>query len=178
MKIRLLPVIISVCVSAVLLFGGYFAYRSVAMESPLHSVVSGIPGAELVSLKLSGDKAEIAVKLAPEASLREVYQRIEAEGAAALKGRELVLKAEESPDAALDQWWASALFEVAQAMETMHYADIPKALEARAEASGSGLTVETEMDEKYVYVTLRNNEAVKRIMLPRTPAKLGVWPNE
>lgn len=178
MKIRLLPVIISVCVSAVLLFGGYFAYRSVAMENPLHSVVSGIPGVELVSLKLNGDKAEVEVKLAPEASLREVYQRIESEGASVLKGRELELKTADSPDTALDQWWSSALFEVAQAMETMHYADIPKSLEARAEASGSGLKVETEMDEKYVYVTLRNGEAVKRIMLPRTPAKLGVWPNE
>lgn len=175
MKLRLLPVVLSVLVSATLLFGGYFAYRTLAMESPLQKVVSGISGVELVSMDLSGSDARMELKLAPGTNLREVYSKIQTEGRTTLGTKELKLKVVNDPSPRLEQWWSSALFEVAQAMETKQYAQIPKTLQAQG---SDGIKASTEMDDKYVYVTLSDGTTSKYVMLPRTPAKLGVWPNE
>lgn len=177
MKLRLLPVVLSVLVSASLLFGGYFAYQSYAMESPLEKVVSGIPGVELGTIKLSSDEAQLELTVAPGTSLREVYHRIQTEGRSTLGSRELKLKVVNTPSDRLDQWWSSALFEVAQAMETKQYAQIPKTLEDRT-ASSVGIKASTEMDDKFVYITITDGKDSKYVMLPRTPAKLGVWSNE
>ena len=176
MKLRLLPVVLSVLVSASLLFGGYFAYQSYAMENPLQKVVAGIPGVELGSIKFSGNEAELEVKVTPGTSLREVYQRIQKEGAATLGSKELKLKVINTSSERLEKWWSSALFEVAQAMETRQYAQIPTTLQKRA--ADDGIQAATEMDEKFVYITITDGKDSKYVMLPRTPAKLGVWPNE
>jgi hypothetical protein len=178
MKLRLIPVLLSISISAFLLFGGYFAYQSLAMENPLHKVVSAIPGVELVSMDLSGNAAEMQLKLAAGTSIREVYDRIMKDGGSTLGKKELNLKVVNTASPKLEQWWSSALFEVAQAMETKQYAQIPKTLQARADSTDGGLKVSTEMDNKFVYVTLMDGENRKYVMLPRTPAKVGVWPNE
>lgn len=178
MKLRLLPVVVSIVVSATVLFGGYFAYQSVAMENPLQKVVTSIPGVELVTIDLGGSVAHLDLKLAAGTNLRDVYQKIEQEGASVLENKDLQIKVVGEASPRLEQWWSSALFEVAQAMETKQYAQIPKSLQNMAAATGGELTVSTEMDEKYVYITLKDGELSKYIMLPRTPAKMGVWPNE
>ncbi|NTZ17759.1 hypothetical protein EXW96_09300 [Paenibacillus sp. JMULE4] len=177
MKLRLLPVVLSVLVSASLLFGGYFAYQSYAMESPLEKVVSAIPGVELESIKLSGNEAQLELAVAPGTSLREVYHRIQNEGRSTLGSKELKLKVVNPPSERLEQWWSSALFEIAQAMETKQYAQIPKTLEDRT-AKSEGIQATTEMDDKFVYITITDGKDSKYVMLPRTPVKLGVWPNE
>ncbi|MED4599547.1 hypothetical protein P9314_02360 [Paenibacillus validus] len=178
MKLRLLPVILSVVISSTLLFGGYFAYQSYAMENPLQKIVNGIEGVELVSTHLTADKAAIDVKLAAGKSLREVYSTIQTEGKPVIGDRELQIKVQNGSSPRLDAWWSSVLFEVAQAMETKQYAQIPKTLQAHTEADPNGIRATTEMDDRYVYITLTDGESSKYIMLPRTPAKMGVWPSE
>lgn len=178
MKLRLLPVVLSVVITASLLFGGYFAYQSYAMENPLQKIVSGIDGVELVSTHLTTDKVEVDVKLAAGKSLREVYNKIQTEGKSVIGSRELQLKVQNASSPRLDSWWSSVLFEIAQAMETKQYSQIPKTLQARTQANSDGIQATTEMDDRYVYISLTDGESSKYIMLPRTPAKMGVWPNE
>lgn len=80
MKLRLLPLLVSVTISATLLFGGWFAYQSFAMENPLSAIVSSTPGVEHVQTRISSEAALIELKLASGTSLREVYNRIQNEG--------------------------------------------------------------------------------------------------
>ncbi|MFD0680873.1 MULTISPECIES: hypothetical protein [unclassified Paenibacillus] len=177
MKLRLLPVIISVSISAVVLFGGWFVYQSVAMENPLKEVVESTPGVQLMHTHITNTATELELKLQAGTSLREVYSRIQNDGGSALGKRELKLKVVNDSSPKLEQWWSSALFDVAQAMETKRYAQIPKTLQERAAASDS-LKVSTEMDDKFVYITLTDGDKSKFIMMPRTASLMGVWPNE
>jgi hypothetical protein len=177
MKLRLLPVILSVSISAVVLFGGWFVYQSVAMENPLANVINNMPGVQLVNTNISNSRTELELKLQPGTNLREVYSRLQKEGSAALGKRELKIKVVNDSTPQIDAWWSSALFDVAQFMETKQYAQIPKVLQARAESAGN-LKVTTEMDERYVYIALTDGEISKYVMLPRTPTTVGVWPNE
>lgn len=177
MKLRLLPVVISVSISAVVLFGGWFVYQSVAMENPLNEVITSTPGVELVNTHISNNSTELELKLQPGTSLREVYSRIETEGASAIGKRELKLKVVNESSPQMEQWWSSALFDVAQAMETKQYTQIPQTLQARA-ASSEHMKVATEMDDKFVYITLSDGDKSKYIMMPRVSPMMGVWPNE
>ncbi|WP_281887020.1 hypothetical protein [Paenibacillus sp. YYML68] len=177
MKLRLLPVVLSVVISASLLFGGYFAYQSYAMENPFEKAVNGIAGVELVSSKLTSSTADVELKLEEGQSLREVYQHIEERGKQVLGTRGLKVKVVNESSSRLDGWWSTVLFDVAEAMETKQYSDIPKTLHEHA-GRESGLSASSEIDEKFVYVTLTDGQYRKYMMLPRTPATMGVWPNE
>lgn len=177
-KLRLFPIVISVVITASVLFGGWFAYQSFAMESPFSQIISKTPGVEDSTIEFG--KSQVNVKVIPKenASLREIYQYIEKEGRSLLGSRKLNVEVKgNDPSKELEQWWSRSLFDVAQAMETRHYGDIPAALEKHA-AEMAGLNVKTEMDNKNVYITLTKGQESKNLILPRTSAKIGVWPNE
>ncbi len=66
-------------------------------------------------------------------------------------------------------------FDVAQSMEKKEYAKIPESLDKQA-ANVPGLKAATEMDgKKNVYIHLSKDDQHKYIILPRIPAKMGVW---
>ncbi|ULL15606.1 hypothetical protein DVH26_14835 [Paenibacillus sp. H1-7] len=177
MKLRLLPVLVSVVISASVLFGGWFAYQSYAMENPLESIVAKTPGVDLVNTRITNNEAIVELKLQPGTSLRETYAKIQNESTAFLGKKELKLKVVNDTTPEMEQWWSSALFDVAQAMETRHYAQIPTTLQSRVK-NASDMKVATEMDDKFVFITLTDGDKSKYVMLPRTPEKMGVWPNE
>ncbi|MDQ0875174.1 hypothetical protein QFZ77_003833 [Paenibacillus sp. V4I3] len=176
MKLRLLPVVMSVIISAGVLFGGWFAYTSLAMENPLSDIIGKVPGVASSTMKLDNNQVDIEVKLNPDANLRNVVERIHKDGASIIGKRSVNIDVKSNPSEKLDQWWSKALFEVAQAMETKHYADIPTTLQKYAEGVPN-MKVDSEMDQTYVYIRLTDGDATKFIMLPRT-SQIGVWPNE
>jgi hypothetical protein len=174
--LRLLPVTISVFVSAAVLFGGWFTYNSFAMEQPLSDIINQTPGVEHSSMKLGSTDIDVNLTLKPDADLRTIVQQITKNGSTIIGKRELdIHTTNTSPE--LEAWWSRALFDVAQAMETRHYAAIPTTLQEKA-AAITGLHVDTQMDDKYVYVKISDSANSKFIMLPRNPDKLGVWANE
>lgn len=176
MKLRLLPVVMSVVISAGVLFGGWFAYTSLAMENPLSDIISKVPGVTSSTMKLDNNQVDIEVSLNPDANLRNVVEGIHKEGASIIGKRSVNINVKSNPSEKLDQWWSKALFEVAQAMETKHYADIPTTLQKYAEGVPN-MKVDSEMDQTNVYIRLTDGDATKFIMLPRT-SQIGVWPNE
>ncbi|KIL40035.1 hypothetical protein SD70_15985 [Gordoniibacillus kamchatkensis] len=178
MRLRLLPIAISVAVSSVILFGGWFGYHSYAMENPLMNIVQGVPGVKDVQMNLKTDEVDVSLKLDPKAgsSLRQVYQAIETQGAAIVGKREVKVNVTNVSSEALERWWSSALFDVAQAMETKQYASIPKVLEQH-KSELAGLSVSTEMDDQNVYVQMTQGDKSKYVILPRTGEKMVVWQN-
>jgi hypothetical protein len=161
--------------SGVILFGGWFVYHSYAMENPLTKVASGVAGVHDVSTNLTGSQAVFHVTLDDGVNLRDLYDKIAKDGSDIIGKREIVLDVTSNSSPQLEDWWAGALFDVAQAMETRHYADIPATLTAKA--STTGLQVSTEMDDANVYVRLSDGTHSKYEILPRVPATMGAWSN-
>jgi len=177
-KLRLLPVLITLILSSAVLFGGWFVYQAVAMEDPFLESIAEVPGVENPVLELGREAAVVRFTLAPDANLRESVQDVAAAAESSLGGRAVVMEPIGKPSRELDNWWAEALFDVAQAMETRQYSLIPERLNALASASPADIQVVTEMDDANVYITISNGEDRKYVVLPRTPAMMGVWPNE
>jgi hypothetical protein len=174
MKLRFIPILITVAASSALLFGGWYFYQSTVVENPIKDVILGVQGVNQVSTNINNSQVSIDLKLNKDADLRNLYSTISKEGASLLSTRKLKLNLDSQTSPELEQWWSTALFDVAQAMDTKHYADIPQVLNAKV-SEIPGLKVMTEMDETNVYVRLTDGEHSKYIILPRTPAQMGVW---
>jgi hypothetical protein len=144
------------------------------MENPIKNVILGVHGVQQVTTNIDRNQVTIDLKLANDTDLYDLYSKITKNGATLLSNRELKLNLDSQSSPELDKWWSVTLFEVAQAMETKHYADIPQVLKAKAQQI-SGLSVTTEMDGKNVYVRLTDGVYSKYIILPRIPAQMGVF---
>ncbi|WP_058301627.1 hypothetical protein [Gorillibacterium timonense] len=177
MKLKVLPILIALLTSGTLLFGGWFMYRSYAMENPLADLVKKNAGVEQVDATFSNKQVVVNLKLTDGANLRHLYQSIVTDGASLVDGREVKLQIDSQSSDAIDDWWSKALFGVAQAMDNKQYSDIPKLLNEQAQSVPS-LQASTEMDSENVYIRLSDGKNSKYVILPRVPASVGVWPNE
>jgi|SRR5690625_471824 len=177
LKIRVWPVLISFVVTFFALFGGYYLYESYALQSPLHEQIAQIDGVALEAVSLRDGEIMVTLELEPGASLRAIVEEIETEGRDYIKDRELTLNITNASSERIDQWWASMLFDVAEAMEQKQYSTIPQLLAEGAD-SVPGLQTFAEMDEQNVYICLMTEDAQRFITLPRIPVVYSGWSNE
>jgi len=174
MKIRFLPLALTAVLSAILLFGGWSVYRQYAVEEPVRSAASSVPGVESAEVRLNADELVLDLKLTPEASLADIYREVRQKAGESLRGRKLELNVESVTSDKLEEAWKHSLFEVAEAMENRRYSDVRKAMDKLSQTF-PGVTAEVEMDEENVYIRLTDGEHAKFVVLPRQPVMLGVW---
>lgn len=174
-KPRIIPIIVVAVVSVLVLFGGWTIYNQVAIAAPLQQAFKNMEGV-VSSTKpvITRDQVTIEVVLAPGANIREIYESISANGKDVFGDRRLKLDIKTEPNKQLDDLWYASLFKVAEAMENKAYSEIPKAMSDAAK-SYEDVTVSSEMDNKNVYITIKNKDAVKYVVLPRTPGQMEVW---
>jgi len=155
--------------ASVVLFGGWFVYRSMAMESPLAAEAMALPGVREAEIRVTDDTIQVTLRLAPDADMRRIVAGFREIAGQRLDRRELKVKVDQPPSETLERWWAQALFEVAEAMDNREYTRIPEALERRR-AELPGLEADASMDDEYVYVRLALGQESKFVLLPRHPS--------
>ncbi|AJS58079.1 hypothetical protein [Paenibacillus sp. IHBB 10380] len=179
MKPRVVPILITVVLSGALLFGGWFLYRQMTLQSPLHNMVTKYEGVNSAQMDITKDKIVLNLDIKPNTQLPGLVQQLKTEGKSLVGNRVLQFVVVDHSSNTLNEFWEKAMFSVAEAMENKRYTDIPKKLEELTQASGD-VKVTTEMDDTNVYVNLISTtdaKASKFIILPRDPGKLGVWNN-
>ncbi|WP_127494074.1 hypothetical protein [Paenibacillus glycanilyticus] len=178
MKLRIVPFVLSAVATALLLFGGWMLYKQFAVVSPFQKSIGQIEGiASANAPTIDQDRVSVQVTLKPDANLKDVYESISKEGKEAIGSRELSLDiTNQAPSDQLEKVWSSVLFNVAEAMEKKNYSEIPIALQ-KATANHAGITFETALDDNNVYITLKDGNSTKYVVLPRTPAMLEVSAN-
>lgn len=176
MKLRVGPIVASVAVSALLLFGGWFAYRHWAVESPFEHKVNAMEGVRSVQTNITPKQVELKLDLEPGTDLGSLVQQIERDGGKWIGSREVKVVVEDKASERLNDLWDKALFPIAQAMEKKEYTDITTTLD-ELQKQVEGVSAKAEMDENNVYITLTDGQASKFVILPRVPQTMGVWPN-
>ncbi|GIP48637.1 hypothetical protein D3C76_464490 [compost metagenome] len=176
MKLRIGPIAASIAISVLVLFGGWFLYRQWAIERPLENIVKSVDGVNQVEMDIKPDELALKLSLKPGTDLGALVRQIEQNGKDQIGNRTLKLDVEDHSSPTLDLLWENALFTVAQAMENKQYTQITAALK-QMEQENDKLTATAEMDEKNVYITLTDGQYSKFVILPRTPERMGAWPN-
>lgn len=175
-KLRLWPVALSLLLTASLLFGGWFLYRSLALENPLVDQLQQMAGIRSADVQITTDQLIISADLEEDASLRALMADVKAATERYLSGRNLSFTINNASSPALDQWWSAQLFDIAEAMENKQYGRIRDIVDAGA-SQLPGIDVYAEMDETYVYLRLHHEQASRFIMLPRDPGQMKGWSN-
>nr|WP_239483698.1 hypothetical protein [Paenibacillus rhizolycopersici] len=173
---RIGPIAASIAISVLVLFGGWFLYRQWAIERPLENIVKSVDGVNQVEMDIKPDELALKLSLKPGTDLGALVRQIEQNGKDQIGNRTLKLDVEDHSSPTLDLLWENALFTVAQAMENKQYTQITAALK-QMEQENDKLTATAEMDEKNVYITLTDGQYSKFVILPRTPERMGAWPN-
>jgi len=177
MKLRMLPIAITILASFALLFGGWQIYRHIAINAPLKKLISAVPGVQHVQTQVTNNQVILQLKLNDNANLSNVYEKITTVSTSIFGNRTLKLEVKSDSSPELEQWWSSALFYVAQDMDTMHYAAIEKDLNHLAH-SVAGLKINLAIDYENVYVRLAKDGHSKYIILPRAANTIAVLSNE
>ncbi|MFF2482206.1 hypothetical protein [Paenibacillus sp. NPDC058071] len=175
MKIRIVPVLITAAAAAVLLFGSWFIYNRMVIEKPLNKAIQNIAGISSADEPVLGQgRVSLRLTLGENADLKQVYEQINEQGKDVIGKKELDLQiANAHSNDRLDKLWSGALFDIAQAMETKSYSNIPKTMNGIAKQN-EGVQAVTDMDDHNVYITLKDGKHYKHVVLPRTPVMLEV----
>lgn len=174
MKLRIVPIVLTVVISASLLFGGWYLYRQMALQNPLANVVSQYEGVKDSHIDIKQDTVTLKLDLMPETNLRGLVEHINKEGKSVIGKRSLKLEIEDRSSEQLNHWWDDAMLSVAQAMDNKQYTDIQSSLEKLAKNSPE-LKATAQIDEQNVYVSLSDGKSGKFIILPRQPGNMEVW---
>ncbi|MBT2760686.1 hypothetical protein [Paenibacillus sp. ISL-20] len=174
MKLRIVPIMLTVVISASVLFGGWFLYRQMALQNPLANVVSQYDGVKDSHIDIKQNTVTLNLDLAPDTNLQGLVQHIKKEGKSVIGQRELKIQVEDHSSEALDQWWEKAMLSVAEAMDNKQYTDIQSSLEQLADQSPN-LKAKATIDDTHVYVSLSDGKSGKFIILPRQPGNMEVW---
>lgn len=144
------------------------------MVESIHHI-QGVKGAKA---EFNRDRVTLTLTLAPDADLAHVVSQARRASQPYIGKRQLSVDVESSDSAKLESIWQKALFDIAQAMETKKYSDIPAALE-KLQSNRQDFSAATQMDTDYVYISMKDDQGgSKFVILPRHPNKMGVWPNE
>ncbi|TJY44308.1 hypothetical protein E5161_02675 [Cohnella pontilimi] len=176
MKIRVMPLVLTILLSAALLFGGWTAFRHFSVEKPLDRVAASVPGVLSATTKMSTGQVVVNVHLSPDADLAEVYRKLKQDGSGQIGGKKLELKVDSNASPLLEKAWSYSLFDVAEAMETHRYTGIRDALD-KLSGQFKGVTASTDIDADNVYIRLQEGKSAKFVVLPRQAGTMGVWPN-
>ncbi|WP_342414661.1 hypothetical protein NST83_14050 [Paenibacillus sp. FSL R10-2782] len=176
MKLRAVPIVVAAVLAALLLFGGWFIYRQVTMQSPLEKIVSQYPGVTSAQIDIKPDQVVLNLDLKPQADIAGLVNVVKQKGQPIIGSRTVKLEIADHSNPALNQWWSEAMFPVAEAMENKKYTQITSTVELMKKKK-SGIEADTDMDSSNVYIRLSEGKATKFIVLPRQSQQMGVWPN-
>jgi hypothetical protein len=173
MRLRLIPVIITMFITTGVLFGGWYSFQHWGISMPIKDQVESLDGVTLIRHELREKELFLELEVAPDVRLREINEVLKEKLADDLNGRELVLQVEDRSSVALDRWWGEQLFVVAESMDLRKYAGIPSHLNKVSQQFADGKAI-VEMDETNIYVQIYEGKHYKFVILPRE-AQLGVW---
>ncbi|MCG7406652.1 quinolinate synthase [Paenibacillus sp. ACRRX] len=176
-QIRWIPLLSTILISGSLLFGGWYIYRHQLMEAPLQTNIKDISHVQQAEVNWQPKQVVIKLRVSPNSDIREVVQHVYEETAKQAQQRTVDIQViNDKTSHKLEKWWSEALFPVSEAMAHQRYGDIPDKLASLAK--DKGVKVQTEMDNQYVYVTVKDDEGnSKVVLLPLQGQPMGVWPN-
>ncbi|MDQ0896363.1 MULTISPECIES: hypothetical protein [unclassified Paenibacillus] len=166
-SIRFWPTIISFACTSLLLGAAHLTYQHFTYEVPIERSLSQLAGIESYTYKVGNQSIVIRAKFSPAASMKDIYAKINKDLNSVVRGRTLYVLPTNEPDDALNAYWTSASLPVTQAIDSNNYSDIPKLLQS-IHQDGS-IHTGTEVDERFIYITLSNSSNAKFIQFVRNP---------
>jgi len=161
-------IIIVFLLSLVLLFGGYFLYQKVNIQSPIESTISEIDGVQLNNIDISRSQISVNVTFNNPKNFKKAYLDIEDKLNSFVndkKNMKIDIDNDLSETSLLNKSWDESYFSIAQAIEKNEYQLIPQTIQALKGKLKLTKAI-SMMDEKQVYIELQKGKDAMYVVLP------------
>jgi len=170
-----LTIMLSLIATLTLLFGGWYMYQKMEIEEPIRQTVEAMKSAQLSNLHI--DKNEVAIELTvthPEMFPNE-YKELSNSMAQMLDNKDVNITVS-NKDSDLQTIWADGVFAFTEAVDLHQYSKVP-ALLSQWKQEHQLDVVDTQMDERNVYVFMKRGKDAFYVMVPRFPNEQEVQVN-
>jgi hypothetical protein len=73
------PLAVTLVVSMAVLFGGWFLYQNVAIQSPVEQIAKEVSHVSQAKANITSDKIQLSIQVQPDANIRQIVERIQQE---------------------------------------------------------------------------------------------------
>ncbi|MBN6188646.1 hypothetical protein JQN58_17470 [Aneurinibacillus sp. BA2021] len=165
MKIRALPIFLSILLSSVLLFGGWYVFQSQFVKKPIANEIAAMKSVKVHDIVINRDAITLDVSFTNPDKFAEDYKNIKKIAAEKSNGKPVKVEFDSS-NTSLKKIWDENAFAIAEAMELHTYSKIPAVLD-QMKKKHSLQSVDSRMDEQYVYIYLNDGKTPYYTVLPR-----------
>lgn len=165
MKIRALPIFLSILFSSLLLFGGWYVFQSQFVKKPITNEIAAMKSVKVNDIIINRDAITLDVSFNNPDKFAEDYKKIKKIASDKSNGKPVKVEVDSS-NKNLKQIWDENAFAIAEAMELHTYSKIPAVLD-QLKKKHSLNSVSSRMDDQYVYIYLNDGKAPYYTVLPR-----------
>lgn len=149
--------LVTLAVTLAGLFGAGRLVRSQTIDQPLMTALAGLEGLVSYQVVQAGDVPEVEIHPAPDANLRDIYTEVDRRLRQILKGSPYGITVLGSPTAALERAAERMNLYLQEAVATGAFAAMADRI--AAEAASMGAEAQVAVDERRVYLTVRQGDA-------------------
>lgn len=157
MKIRLVPVILSLIITLLVLFGGWWVYESVHIKQPIGALLDKAAHVTDYSIEVRPNHITVEVQVDAAFTLKGHYIDLLEQIKEATRHQNVTLTLKDEPDEVLLARWNELYFTLAEGIHTRNYRTMLDRLEEVAQEETVRLQV--AMDREHLYVFLQESES-------------------
>ncbi|MBG9790809.1 MULTISPECIES: hypothetical protein [Brevibacillus] len=165
MKLRKVPMLLSLLAALTLLFGGWFLYQKMQIESPLREKAEQLTSATLVDFKINKDRVDMKLQVTKPDKFVEEYPELLKTLQAYARGKAFDIMLTNQADS-LKPVWNEGLFGLTEAIEGKAYSKIPTIL-AQMKDRYKLDAAYGRIDDANVYIFLKRGNDEYYQIIPR-----------
>jgi hypothetical protein len=156
MRVRWNVAVLTLFVTLLILFGGFFGYQRWEVELPIRQAVAKNAHVKLQQLAVQPDRVTIHLKTEAGFSLTRDYVDLRKSISQLAGNRKLHLVVHDRPAPALNDAWDEMVFGIEEGIAHQRYTRIPQAVKQAAKPRN--IRYRVTMDDQFLYVELRRDQ--------------------
>jgi hypothetical protein len=165
MKVRVLPIFLSILFSSLLFFGGWYVFQNQFVKKPIANEIATMKGVKLNHINVNRDSVVLDLSFANSEKFADQYKQIQKIVSQKSNGKSAVIELA-SPSKDLKKLWDENAFAIAEAMDLHTYSRIPGVLNDIKKKHNLTSAL-SDMDEENIYIYLNDGKDSYYTVLPR-----------
>jgi hypothetical protein len=165
MRVRALPILLSLITTLFILFGGWFFYQQYYLQRPIQSFIENKSSVVLKGLEISKDTINVDLDFKNAATFPQDYQDIYNYITERANGKAVIIHIPEQ-GAKMKDLWSENYFGFAEAVQHQQYSRIPTLVEQIKQTQKLDKSI-ARMDGKNIYVYLQKGSDHLYAVLPQ-----------
>lgn len=153
MKVRAMPVLLSLVMTLGILFGGWYTFQQYYVQQPIEHFIVSKPQVVLNDIQIQNNKVVVDLDFKNPDTFAKDYKEIVEFISDKTQGKKVVIQLPKQGDE-MKKLWEEQYFGIAEAMEKQEYSRIPGLMEEMRKKIKLEKTL-TRMDEENIYVYLQ-----------------------